>query len=357
MSDRRILRIHAGAYHLAREAPFPTEEELHRAVAEHPEVLPADELGLGPLVGLASELDLGSGPMDLFAVDPNGRAVIVEFKRGTENPDVRKVVAQLLDYGSALWRKSYDELEEACLKTGRLKGEGLAAHVAQRLEAIAAEPLDEDAFRTGLSSSLDSGDFVFLYVARDMDARTRRIMTFLGEGPRLSVFAVEVDRYAFDGQEAVLVPRTAFVPSWVNEKGVTRNSPRQPFSELMEAADEAVRELDRRLTAIATELGCVVGNSAKARHYRPAHGRGALSLYPSWGTAYFLLSSFRRRDEDDLAEEFRQVLGEIFPDRRPTPDEPGVPVDALLAHWDRAEKELIRPYLEHRLRHVTQEEL
>src|SRR5919201_1991500 len=97
---RRILRIDAGVVSVAREARFDSEDRLHRAIAAHPEVLPGEHIGLGPLVALANQLDLGSGPMDVLASDADGRLVIIEFKRGTENPDVRKVVAQILDYGS-----------------------------------------------------------------------------------------------------------------------------------------------------------------------------------------------------------------------------------------------------------------
>ena len=81
---RRILRLDSGTPSVAREAPFDSEGQLHRAIAQHPEVLPAEDVGLGPLVVLANELDLGAGPMDLLAVDARGRLAIVEFKRGTE---------------------------------------------------------------------------------------------------------------------------------------------------------------------------------------------------------------------------------------------------------------------------------
>jgi hypothetical protein len=55
-------------------------------------------------------------------------------------------------------------------------------------------------------------------VGRDLDERTRRIMTYLAVGPRMKFFAVEVDYFrAGDGPSVVLVPRTAFVPSWVAE--------------------------------------------------------------------------------------------------------------------------------------------
>ncbi len=62
MTERRILRTHGGGYALAHEAPFRSEAELQRAIAEHPEVLPSDELGLGPLASLATEFDLGGVP-------------------------------------------------------------------------------------------------------------------------------------------------------------------------------------------------------------------------------------------------------------------------------------------------------
>ena len=90
---RRVLRLDAGVVSVAREARFESEEQLHRAIAEHPEVLPAEDVRLGPLIPIANQLDLGAGPIDLLATDAQGRLVIVEFKRGSENPDVRKVVA------------------------------------------------------------------------------------------------------------------------------------------------------------------------------------------------------------------------------------------------------------------------
>ena len=106
--------------------------------------------------------------MDLLAADAQGRLVIVEFKRGTENPDVRKVVAQVLDYGSSLWRFPFDELE--CSRRVRLPGfqDSLGDHVEDRLRQL-GESYDEEAFRTGISRCLEAGSFVFLYVGRDLD--------------------------------------------------------------------------------------------------------------------------------------------------------------------------------------------
>ena len=214
---RRILQLDGAKISVSAERRFDSEQDLHGAVAAHPEVLPSEDLGLGPLVALGTELDFGAGPLDLLAADPQGRIVIVEFKRGTENPDVRKVVAQVLDYGASLWRTSYDEVGRRCAGTDGPAAPDLAAIAAAGCARLDV-PFDPDAFQAGVEAVLDSGEFVFLYVARDLDERTRRIMTYLAEGPRMKFFAVEVDYFrAGDGPSAVLVPRTAFVPSWVAE--------------------------------------------------------------------------------------------------------------------------------------------
>src|SRR5438876_871873 len=129
---RRIIRLDGSAASVAKESPFESEAQLHKAVMDHPEILPSEDLNLGLLVTLATELDLGSGPMDLLAADSQGRLIIIEFKRGTENPDVRQVVAQMLDYGSSLWQKTYSEVEQAILKKQFQPASSLAELVENR---------------------------------------------------------------------------------------------------------------------------------------------------------------------------------------------------------------------------------
>lgn len=63
MSERRILRLDGGVV-IAEQSRFASERDLHQAIAEHPEVVPSEDLGLGPLITLATELDLGHGPIE-----------------------------------------------------------------------------------------------------------------------------------------------------------------------------------------------------------------------------------------------------------------------------------------------------
>jgi hypothetical protein len=111
---RRILRLVDGRPTVAVEGRFVSEDQLHELIRSHAEVLPAEDAGLGPLTVVASKLALESWEPDLLAVDPRGRLVVVEFKRGTENADVRRVIAQMMDYGSLLWKMDFDVFEQKC---------------------------------------------------------------------------------------------------------------------------------------------------------------------------------------------------------------------------------------------------
>jgi aromatic ring hydroxylase-like protein len=76
---------------VSAESRLEAERDLHEAIAAHPEVLPSEDLGLGPLIALGTELDFGPAPLDRLAADPQGRIAIIEFKRSSENPDVPRV--------------------------------------------------------------------------------------------------------------------------------------------------------------------------------------------------------------------------------------------------------------------------
>ena len=74
------------------------------------QLIPADDLGLDgdPLV-IGRETSLASGSIDLLCLASSGDVVLVEFTTGPQNPDFRHALAQLIDYGSDLWRLSVDD--------------------------------------------------------------------------------------------------------------------------------------------------------------------------------------------------------------------------------------------------------
>src|SRR5690242_4937243 len=59
------------------------------------------------LVVVGRQMRLDAGPLDLLAIDPQGRWVIVEIKRGAVRRDA---IAQVLDYASCLATMPYEQL-------------------------------------------------------------------------------------------------------------------------------------------------------------------------------------------------------------------------------------------------------
>lgn len=329
---------------MATESRFESEERLHRAIAAHPEVLPADDFGLGELVTLAVELDFGSGPMDLLAVDATGRLVIVEFKRGSENPDVRKVVAQVLDYGSALWRSSYDNLERGCERLNPAISSPLTTYVEAQLMSRGASTFDPDAFRQGVESCLDTGGFVFLYVGRDLDDRTERIMTYLAEGPRMSFFAVEVDYFITGEDETrVLVPRTAFVPSWVKQPAAPRSGLPAP-ADLRASAPPETLQLWDLMDDLALQMGLQVLIRSNGYAYVTPGLSFGIGIYRSGRGAEIDLQSLRARGAGEWADQFMTQLSEFVGTRVTAASYPAIPPALLTTRWTQARDTLIVPY-------------
>jgi len=354
---RRIIRIQDSTASVARESPFESEAQLHKAVMEHLEILPSEDLNLGLLIPLATELDLGSGPMDLLAADPQGRIVIIEFKRGTENPDVRQVVAQMLDYGSALWQKPYDEVERTILKKQLQAASSLAELAENRFKALEI-PLDAEAFISGVTGCLERGNFVFMYVARDLDQRTKRLMTYLADGAQMTFFAVEMD-YFTDGTSAnaVLVPRTAFIPSWIaSGEAAGRRGARAQGYDLASAVPE-VRSLVENMNEVVGSFGLDVRPGPTGPYYYPPAREEAVSFWMGVGinvakaTANFNLLALRELGESTLADNLLARLRQMTGIPKLPPSWPTVSCSALVKDWPLTRRELMETYFAGRMRH------
>lgn len=344
---RRVITLRGRSVAVSEESRFVSEQELEDAVKAHPEVLPSQDLGLGALFAMGSQLDFGAGPLDLLCADAQGQLAIVEFKRGSENPDVRKVVAQMLDYGSALWRASYEDLAQRC---ERGRSVPLETHVSERCTVL-GEPFDPESFQTGVTRCLDAGDFAFLYVAGDVDLRTRRVMTYMAEGPRMRFLGVEVELYRHPGgDDAVLVPRTAFVPSWVTGPGSASGGGRPGAALSLADAAPAVRELLDRMDTLVDDLDLEVRQTRGGLVYHPAvrhdgssSARVGVAVYLRRQSAELNLQTFRESGADELAEGLRERLQRLI-GSPPALKYPVVSCADLLRDWDATRDQLMEPY-------------
>ena len=332
-NKRKALQVREGAVvSVLSESKFATEAVLHTAIADHPEALPHEDFGLGPMITVANELQLSAGPLDLLLVDPQGRLALCEFKKGSENPDVRKVLAQLLDYGACLWQLGYEELE-ALAKNAR---PGFEASLVEYADARFMETgvclFDPDAFRLGVESSLKSGAFVFLYVVRDIDPKTLRIMTYLAEGPRMSFFGVEVDNFTSENGDSLLVPRTVFVPSWVHESRLIPGDP--DATRLMTLMDGLAEQLS--IKVVVTETGKRYGGP----------GNSYIGVYRSSRGVEFNMQALGTIGHEPLAKALIARLEKwTGHPLQGTGNYPNFRCDKVVADWDFVKEMIIQPFL------------
>jgi RecB family endonuclease NucS len=83
-----LIRGDGDVENVVPETPLPLEANLHDALTKHPELLPAEDLGLGRTVVVGRQAALASGYADLILLDDRGQVCLVEVKKeGTQTRD------------------------------------------------------------------------------------------------------------------------------------------------------------------------------------------------------------------------------------------------------------------------------
>ena len=194
---------------LARVHDWP-EKRLQKLIYTHPTCLPLDQIepGIGRLVSVCMELPLPIGAVDNLFVTPEGNLVLVEVKLWA-NPDARrKVVAQTLEYATALFRLDYTQLEAAVMKAD-FKG----AKPPQSLYSLVegADSPSEGVFADRVTRNLREGRIVVLIVGDEIRPAAEELVAGLQAHANFHfTFAlVEMPVYSRpDSDELVVMPRT-----------------------------------------------------------------------------------------------------------------------------------------------------
>ncbi|MCU1470538.1 MAG: hypothetical protein JWQ39_1687 [Glaciihabitans sp.] len=114
---RRVLMQRDGETFDLLEVPAPNEHHLQEIMKSQPQLIPSDDLGLdGDLLVVGRETALASGFIDLLCLARSGDLVLIEFKTGPQNPDFRHALAQLIDYGSDLWRLTLEDFDRGVVQ-------------------------------------------------------------------------------------------------------------------------------------------------------------------------------------------------------------------------------------------------
>lgn len=146
----------------ATEGAF-SEAWLQETIRRYPQVLPVEDFGpvFHPLVPIGKEVPTSAGSIDNLFISHAGYLVLVETKLWRNPEAKREVVAQLIDYVTALSRLTYEELD-ALVKEYLRKYEGTTSSLQEWVEAR-LEPVDVG-FQRRVSRNLKLGRCLLLIV-------------------------------------------------------------------------------------------------------------------------------------------------------------------------------------------------
>ena len=204
MLRRIMLETGKDNVEILEEGPADNEKQLQELVKDNPDLLPVEDLKMtGPLAVIGRETGLHSGSVDLVAISREGNLLVIEFKTGPNNPDFRAALAQLVDYGSDLWKLDWESFERdvplAYFKSNHCRDQKLAScdtlseALAHNWEGLDDEDLDK--LQNNLEQQLNSGRFHYVLLAQRFTESILRTIEYLNEVSTPRFYAVEVVRF------------------------------------------------------------------------------------------------------------------------------------------------------------------
>lgn len=264
-------------------AEVAAERDLEEWIERNPALL---ERGL---VIVGRQIRLEGGPLDLLALDPQGRWVLIEIKRERLR---REVIAQAIDYASCLDRLDASRLREQC--DTYLRSKGRSENLDGLLEQRGRSP----------DSEADGREVVIYLVGTAYDPGCERMVDYLAERVELAIRVVTFA--AFRGQDGRLLLARNIHESAEESVGAARRpsmpSP-EPESILAVAEQNGVGGVARALYTAALDVGLHVRPWARSMMFAPpaAKQRCLLTVWtdrrphePGVAKAYIAPEAFER---------------------------------------------------------------
>jgi hypothetical protein len=155
------------------------EDWLENLIANHPEILPFDQIdpGFVDAVSICTQLPIGGNSLDNFLITGRGEMVLVECKLW-RNPEARrKVIGQILDYASEMATWNYQLLDAAVRRAKPAPGLLRDSPLFER--ARNTDGFDEPRFVDAVNRNLNRGRFLLLVVGDGIREGVTSIAEFL----------------------------------------------------------------------------------------------------------------------------------------------------------------------------------
>jgi hypothetical protein len=200
------------------KSDFEKEDYLQNYIHQNPESIPVYEIEKDKkLFVVKREFPTNSGPIDALAVDKDGDIYIVETKL-FKNPDKRTVVAQALDYGSALWRHLNDFRELINMLDNECQENFNQTYKEKISEMFKLEDEQAENQLDAMKRNLSDGNLKFVILMDSMDERLKDLIIYVNQNSQFDIYAVQLEYYRFNDYE-IMIPKLFGVEVKKNIKG------------------------------------------------------------------------------------------------------------------------------------------
>jgi hypothetical protein len=209
------------------------EDFLQRYIYANPEAIPLYDIKEDiRLLIVAREFATRSGPIDALGIDKDGQIYIIETKL-FRNADKRTVIAQVLDYGAALWKYSGDFVSfTSTINSAVLETFGTPLGLKLREFFSLSE---EESLLESIRRNLSDGRFHFIVLMDRVDPGLKDLVTYINSKSQFDVYAVEFEYYKHETQE-IIIPKI-FGAEVKKEVSVSSGTPRTKWTEQTMLAD------------------------------------------------------------------------------------------------------------------------
>ncbi|MEF8836202.1 MAG: hypothetical protein V5A76_08605 [Candidatus Thermoplasmatota archaeon] len=239
------------------ESKFEAETKLQEYIYDNPEILPIEEIEEDtPFIIAAREVPTNSGPIDAVGLDKNGNIYVIETKLYS-NTDKRKVMAQVMDYGAALWKHTNDFGEFMKTLRNRYRNKFDKELDNELLSTFDIDEEEMEEYLEEVKQNLDDGKFRFVILMDQVTSRLKDLILFMNQNSRFDVYAVELDHYTFDDYK-ISIPKMygAEVKKSVGSSSKRKNWDEESFFEdLKKKVDESDYEKVKKIYEETKELG------------------------------------------------------------------------------------------------------
>lgn len=199
------------------------------------------------------------GCIDLLGVDADGEIYIIETKLA-KNADKRRIIAQALDYGAAIWGNPAELLARAEELDWRRR----------MLEFLDGDENVLPSHLAAVERNAKAGRFWFVILMDHLDDGLRELISFVNKNSQFKVLGVELDFYRHEGFE-IVIPKlyggeSANDPTSPTPGGVQQKRKWDESSFFVEAEERVGADLSSRLKEIhdhSKAIGGVISGTDK----------------------------------------------------------------------------------------------